>query len=429
MANWNSEYRFNATTQNSGFMWNGAKYVFIVNLTETFGVVDNISSVLARLVLTDKAKVKDTILQSAFYGYTETIGVTDKTSLVSFFDLMDKFGIKDDISELTVMAFLRDDFSLVEEIKQLTEVVISDNLAVKDNFDVEAFMSLAENMSLDELKPHLESFLKFNDNAFITDRTPQTAETDFLIGETSDRDKAYDWFLPFDMKVDWGKSTIQVMPEAELTSIEMPGIDGSIIENTVYKDRLFQIVAYSEQGMTQQEKEDLKREITRVLDLTKNQSRKLTVQSREVTFDVKYDGAANITEGPSYVRLTAPFRTPPYGYDMFDNILEGSGLIENKGAAPVGVIHTITGPISSLTFTLGDVEYKYSGDIERDSQLIINHETYTCYIQDGFGNKTNALANLSGEFQKIPKGCSVVLSVDDDLKLKFKTTWVTKRLW
>lgn len=429
MANWNSGYNFNATTQDGGFMWNGARNIFLVNLTETFRLVDNILPTLVRLVLTEQAKVRETIAQSAFYGYTERFSATDKMSLSTFFDLMDKLGIKDDVSELTVMAFLQEDLSLVEEIKQLAEVVISDSFAIKDELDVKAFMSLIDSMSLTELEPYMESFLKLNEKAHITDQIPQTAKSDFLIGESNGKDTAYDWFLPFGMKVDWGKSTIQVMPEAELTSIEMPGIDGSIIENTVYKDRLFQIVAYSEQGMTQQEKEDLKREITKVLDLTKEESRKLTVQSREVTFDIKYDGAANITEGPSYVRLTAPFRTPPYGYDMLENVLEGSGLIENKGAIAVGVTHTITGPVSSLAFVLGDIEYTYNGDIESGTQLIINHETYTCYIQDNFGNKTNALANLDGEFQKIPKGQSVVLTVDDDLRSKFITTWTTKRLW
>lgn len=430
MGNYNSGYFYNKEFMDDGLVYNGAEPIILINLTETLHVVDKLGKLLVSYILADnKFAFVETVAQAAFFETAEVFNAQDSADITALFELTDRLEITDIIENLLVEAYLQEDCIIIDQAKQLAEIVVSDNFDANESIDVEAFIEMLQQFELDDLRASIEAAQFLNDKINITDRSPQKSDSDFIIGDFADKDQAYDWFIPFNMKVDWGTSTIQVMPEAELTSIEMPGIDGSIIENTVYKDRLFQIVAYSEQGMSSAEKEDLKREITKVLDLTKKQSRKLTIQSRRVTFDIKYDGAANIVEGPSYVKMLAPFRTPPYGYDMFDNELYNGGMIENIGAIEIGVTHIITGPISSPQFTLGDITYQYNGNIGENEQLVINHEEYTCYLVDAFGTKTNTLADLSGEFQKVPKGGSLILTINNNLKGHIKTVWKNKRLW
>lgn len=432
MANWNSGAIFNAKGGEGGFSWNSKEYILILNLSEVIHVKETLSNVLARLVLAEKGlAVYDAILNTALFDkLAEEIQLDDDVSISLLFELVEQFGLKDEITDLAVLAYLHDRMDIVEEIQILAQLVAEDKFSLQDDTSIEAFLKTLDDFGLTELEQSILAYIETHDSFGLTDHEPRQAISDFLIGAIEDDDRAYDWLIPFNMRVDWGSTKIQVMPEAEITSIEMPGIDGSIVADTVYKDRLFSIVAFSEDGMTLQQKEDLKARITQILDSTKHKTKKLTVQARGTTFDVKYEGQADIQSGPSFVKGTIPLQVTPYGYSMFPYELYGSGLVDNaNGDTMMRPKHTISGPITNPSFKLGTVTYTWNGTVPAETSLIINHDKYTCYTIDNFGKKKNVLAQLTGDFQAIDAGKSVVLVADENTEGHILTEWVTPVLW
>lgn len=434
MAKWNEKNTiYNRKGSNGGFSWNSDFYITVHQLNDTVVLSENMPAIYALFILSDNpVKILDSLEFSAFFDkFSENINLIESDASVSIlFEIADSLGIKDQISDFAVFAYLEDKVSLLEELKTFAQILATENIKVEEITSINALLSLIQNMGLDDLFDELLSFIETHDTIGLTDHDPRQAISDFLIGAIDDDDRAYDWLIPFNLRVDWASTDIQVMPEAELTSIEIPGEDGSIIVDSVYKDRLFKITAFSEDGMTMSEREDLKKRITQVLDSTKHQTKKLTVQATSTSFDARYDGQADIRNGPSYVKAVIPLRIGPYGYDMFGQELYGNGLVSNiRGDAPMRPVFTIKGPISNPSFKLGAITYRWNGSISSEQSLIINFDAMTCYITDNLGNKTNALSNFVGEFQSIEAGKSLALVADENTANKIMTTWKTPVLW
>lgn len=429
MANWNSGVYFNRDVNEYGFMWNGAKWITLKNMRETITMTDDIPRVLALLALTERGEAGDDAEPGARLAFSEAFSADDNMTYIAFFELADSLGIKDAVTDLIVLAYLTDNGAVLDEVRLFAELLTGDSFSVEDVSTVEAFLELAQDFELNELVPVLEAFLPQYEEFGMTDHAPKKAVSDFFIGAYGGIDRAYDWLIPFDLRIDWSKTELPIMPEAELTTIEMPGSDGSIVADTTYKDRLFKLVGYSVDGLTSRQKENLKRKLTAVLDATKHQTKKLTVQARGTSFDVKYTDQLEISEGPSYIRAEIPFHTGPYGQDMFDHELRGSGLVYNEGDIEMGVTHIITGGVSNPAFTLGTVSYRYNGEVPENYTLTVNHDMYTVYLTDPFGKKTNALKDFAGEFQKIPAGKSVALTADENTEAHILTKWINRVLW
>lgn len=429
MAKYNEGHVYNASTDENGFFYNGLTYAKILQLRENVNLADSLPRTTAKLLIVEYQKIKDALLFNALFKFNDEFEFSDKSTVDVLFDIIEPLNIDETFSQLLALAFLNDKFNIFDQVKQLALFIKNEELSIEDIPNLSTFFSLLDEQKLDDLSHSLNISLAIHEILGATDKEPKKAISDFLVGAIENLDQAYDWLVPLYLKIDWASTEIQVMPETETTTIEMPGTDGSIVEDTTYKNRMFQLVGFSEQGLTKQQKEDLKADITEVLNATKNQTKKLTIQSRGTSFDVKYDGQANITEGPSYVKATIPFRASPYGYETFEHELEGRGLIDNYGVADMGTVHKIKGPIQNPTFVLGDKTFTWNGAVPEDKTLVINNGMLTCYLVDALGNKTNARADLEGDFYKIPAGQSVVLNADDNTAENMVTTWAIRLLW
>ncbi len=415
-----------------GFTWNSKYFLFTVRLNDTLKMVDGLSEQLARLVLADQPLTfYEDLVNAAFYASAEQFSMVEDDPKVSLlFAIAEQFGVKDDLTDYLVSLFLDEKFEVIEKIKLAASLLADEDWDLNESIKAQAYYFLRDKFGIEDdgITYFMELFL--HDRFGLTDREPRTAWSDFLIGNLDTLDKSVDYFLPFEMIVDWKDTSIQVAPEAELTRIGAAGIEGETIVSTNYRNRLFEIVCYSSDGMTIQEKEDLKSKIVDILNTTKKESKKLTVQSRGTSFDVRYTGAADIKEGPSFVKMTAQFETGPYGFDMFENELEGSGLIDNSyGDAALGPLFTIKGPVTNPGFRLGGSYFRWNGTVQSGISLCIDFERMTCYTENNFGQKTNALAKLSGEFIKIDAKSSIVLVADSNTESRITTTWRTPVLW
>lgn len=237
-----------------------------------------------------------------------------------------------------------------------------------------------------------ESAIRFLDSASFSD-------TDFAITSQSDFDSAFDWFLPLPMKVDWANTSLQIVPTSESEYVDMPNVDGSMVQNTTYKNRSFSFVLYSNDGLSDGEKDDIKQKIAKILDRTKSGFKKLSIPPSDHYFEVKYSGSASIQDGPSFVKATLPFEVKPYSHPMFPTNQIGSGTITNNGLKACGLRIEISGPISSPSFTVKSGEsskqFTWGSSLAESEKLIIDGESMICYKMDSTGEKTNGITSLS----------------------------------
>lgn len=408
------------------------KSSILFRIAESFGIKDEMLYLTVLATLNEKISLLQQLELVVELFQEQELQFKEELDLTVFFEMLDKFKLQDLKQALFATMAISDRFKMLEtkideyvKLKQTDEFWMDD----KKRIALTAFMKETDKFTAKELDTVLKAFLPQYDTFAMTDREPRRAISDFMIGNVDDLERAYDWLIPFNLMVDWDETDIPIMPRAELTTIEIPGVDGSIVADSVYKDRVFKIAAYTQDGLTAIEKEEMKTKITQILDSTKYKSKKLTVQTRGTSFDVRYEGDAKITPGPSFVKAVIPFHTTPYGRDMFDSEIKGAGLVFNEGDTATGPKHIIEGPIQTPIFYLGAVSYQWNGFVPEGKRLIIDHQRKTCYVEDNFGNKTNGLAKLAGNFQMLPAHTSTVLNAPDNVAKALTTTWYNRVLW
>lgn len=426
---YNKSLKYNFSIPDGGATYNSAGIEVLVNLFETLKFLDSHGKVIVQRLITEKIFLSDFMEWFVFQNESEYFHLDETINNFALFDLIDNQGVSDVFSNLLISLFLLDKQQTVDEIRELNAIIEKEEVFdFTDTPIIEALVKIADEYGLEEAEKILAYISQF-DTVRATDKEPRKAISDFLIGQVEDYDRAFDWIIPFDMKVNWRDSSIQVMPQTESSYIDMPEKDGSIIENTVYKNRLFSIVAYSELGLSISEKEQLKREIAQILDATKNNPKKLTFMASNMSFDVQYSGSAEITEGPSFVKATIPFESAPYGYPLFDQEVYGTGLLVNDGDEDSGCVHKISSGAVNPSWQLGTITYTWSGTVPEDTTLFVDHNNYTCYLETVEGTRTNVIDKLTGEFQTIPKASSVAITALRNTGDYLITTLKEKILW
>lgn len=427
--NYNSGRQYNHNNTLQGAFYNSSNIAKLIQIFDSFYSKEPTLNIVAAMIVFEYPKFKDILENFAEFEFGDEFFFESGIKNFALFDFFENQYTRDVLSGIIASLFINDKYSSIDQINKLNAIISKvENTNFSEIDKIEAIIDEAENQGITEAKELFSNMLLF-DLVGMTDREPRSAVSDFLIGKIDDKDTAYDWLSPFDMKVDWRSSSIQVMPQSESDYIEMPGVDGSTPSETTYKNRAFNLVAFSELGLTIEEKEQLKSDIARILDSTKNQSKKLVFQNSSTAFDVKYSGAADIAEGPSYVKATIPFEASPYGYPLFDQEVFGSGLLINDGIADSGCVHKITGPISNPSFKLGNISYSFNGSVPDHTTLVIDHTNYTCYFETVSGTRTNQLSNLTGEFQSIPKESSVAIVCNENTESHIMTTLKERILW
>lgn len=293
-----------------------------------------------------------------------------------------------------------------------------DNVRVSESYDIEITVVVHGK----------EALVRFVDSA-------AHSETDFCVGNQSTGDRAYDWFLPLPMKVDWSSTSVQVMPTSESEYTDMPNVDGSMVGNTTYKNRSFSFVLYSNDGLSDTEKNDLKGKIAKILDSTKSGFKKLSIPPSDHYFDVKYSGSASIQDGPSFIKATLPFEVKPYSHPIFQQKITGQGTLTNGGLKDCGLFVEISGPVSNPSFMVsvsGAKTYSvsYSGDISSGSKLVIDNESMLCYSIDQNGAKKNEITKLTfSDFIKLTPGQSALVKPSENVKNRITCSINESYIW
>ena len=423
---YNTKKIYNAPEEKGGAKYNSAIFFVLVNVFEAMAADDKLGDMLAKAILSDEIGVRAIIEQYSMKKLEEMLSGQDKPEVLAYHKLDETASVKSMFNDIVVSLYFKEEFSTLEEFMRAINFL--EKLNFKEQIDTTAFQKVLDSIKTKEISQALAKIVNREYTA-ATDHQPVKAISDFLIGYMDNMDRAFEYFFPLGMMYDAEKSSIQVMPAAENTYIEMPYMDGTTIENTVYKNRFFNIVAWSQDGMTIAQKEQLKADIVRLLDATKDGPHKLTFQKSDISFDVKYSGNADIKEGPTFVKATLPFEAPPYGHPTFNQAVHDSGLIVNRGDAPAFPIVTIEGPCNNPSFQLGSVNYVWNGSVPSGSKLVVDHENMTCYTEDKNGNKVNGMAKLTGQFQSIEPKKSMQIDVFDSAIGRTTTKIQERILW
>ena len=437
MANYNSGFVYNKMPADGGFIYNSGVYVVTFRISDAFYSSDAVTRLSCISVVYESARSTDAPLMTTRYLLTDEVEVSDSTATArAMFSLTESLRITDAVSTMIASLLITDRFKMLDSVSRLATLIAkTETAAFMDVSSVRALIRTIDSFGMSDLAEFIRSIISIRDTAFASDTDPKTAIADFVIGdptqvgEGDDLDAAFDWILPFGLMVDWKNSVFPRAPEAESDEIQIAGLDGETLEHTRYRNRQFNVVAWSEDDLSQQEKDALIRQITEILDATKNQTKTLTFARTGVSFDVKYDGELNIEEAPSFIRATIPLNASAYGYNRFEKQLTGSGLIQNAGIARVGVVNRIAGECVNPSFAMGDFDISWTGTIPAGSYLFIDHGKEVCYLQDSFGNKTNARQYLNGEFVKIPVGGTIIITANDCTEAHLVTTWYDRFLW
>lgn len=428
MAKYNTAKRYNTNGAKGGAIYNVETYILVLKLNENIDFLEELQIPLAKLILSEKLNWIDALGANVENFLSGTMSFVDSApQLDAFFEALERVGLIDKITELIVDLAINEDYSLIEEMEQFAEIFAELDFHLEDTANLEAFIETADEYGFEELAELFANILTFHDFN-MTDKQPKSAISDFYV--TKDEDGIFDIIKPFNLIVDYSKTKISFMPEATDTISELVGIDGEIVQDTVYRSRMFDIFAVTEQGLTLVEKEEIKKEISEILHSIKTGTKVITFANNETEFDVKYSGLADIvTDAPGWMRFELPLKSPSsYGRKQFNKDIKGSGLMENTGVIPTGPLVKITGPCENPAFLMGDVTIEWKSTIAANETLYIDMENETCYKINANGEKINAMKHFNGEFKKIPVG-SLVLEANQATEEHISATWIERVLY
>ncbi len=423
MANYNSGIKYNVMPGSGGARYNSAPFVFRVVIRDDFLFSDEITVDFGKYILSDGVLALDSSDSNAVYTLKTTVNIEDDDIKYSgLFAVAENMNVVETVLNQYASLFFTEHFNAFENgLFQLNEIIAQENLQFKELSEIEAVLNALDFAEFEDAYNVFFSIFR-QENMNLTDYPPRTSESDFYV--TKGEGGVGDVLMPFNLIIDYSRTNIDFMPEAEDTSVSIMGIDGEIVQDTVYKSRKFDIFAVSQDGLSLEEKEQIKKQIAKILNSVKKGKKILTFADQSTSFEVKYSGLASATNKPSWVDFEIPLKSESaYGYSQFVKSLDGSGLISNNGDKEIGVVIKIKGSITNPSFLLGDRAFTWNGKINANETLVIDTNTISCYKILSNNTKENAKKYLDGEpDKKIPIG-SVALTISGNIESHFHTEW------
>lgn len=201
------------------------------------------------------------------------------------------------------------------------------------------------------------------------------------------------------------ESSIPSMPEALETSATIAGRDGDVPLSTTYGPMSFELVLYTEDNLTPEEK--LKQEIflNRFCNSIKNNTETFVLELAQKFYKIKYNGLLNKENYPKFLKFTLPFKSSKsFAYDVKKNTAYGNNTFESNTIEPTGFECVIKGPAIKPIISLNDYSIEYNNTILDDESLIIDTNNSTAVLVNSEGTRVNAMRYYNHQFPKILNG-------------------------
>ena len=284
-----------------------------------------------------------------------------------------------------------------------------------------------------EAREKLRHFKGLNGENNITAQGTMTSTLDLTLYNVAEEDfdiyiskKGYFGALKYDINnlIDFMESNIPSIAEATESSVKIAGRDGDISLNTVYEPLPFEIVCYTEDNLTPEEKIIEEQKITSLLNSIKNQTKTLFMEREKKFYKVKYSGNLSVVRYPKHLKFTIPLKSSEsYAMNFEESEIIGNGTKVSNTIKDTGAIFTIKGPATKPIISLNNYQMKYNENILEGNSLIINSEDSTITHITSAGVKTNAMRAYNHEFPKIKNGenqLAVSSGIDDEKQVNVK---------
>ena len=225
--------------------------------------------------------------------------------------------------------------------------------------------------------------------------------------------------------ISFSESTIPSMPESAETTVKIAGKDGDISLSTTYEPMLFEIVCYTEDNLSQEQKIKEELKINKFLNGIKNNSVAFGMEAEEKFYNVKYVGALTTTRYPKHIRFSIPLKaSDPYAKFYIKKTITGNATFESDTIKEVGAIFTIEGPATNPRIALNDYQMYYASSLLQGEKLIIDANNSTVTKIDNNENTSNAMGYYNHEFPRIQNGLNELevregISNEEQLKLEW----------
>ena len=284
-----------------------------------------------------------------------------------------------------------------------------------------------------EAREKLRHFKGLNGENNITAQGTMTSTLDLTLYNVAEEDfdiyiskKGYFGALKYDINnlIDFMESNIPSIAEATESSVKIAGRDGDISLNTVYEPLPFEIVCYTEDNLTPEEKIIEEQKITSLLNSIKNQTKTFFMEREKKFYKVKYSGNLSVVRYPKHLKFTIPLKSSEsYAMNFEESEIIGNGTKVSNTIKDTGAIFTIKGPAIKPIISLNNYQMKYNENILEGNSLIINSEDSTITHITSAGVKTNAMRAYNHEFPKIKNGenqLAVSSGIDDEKQVNVK---------
>lgn len=222
--------------------------------------------------------------------------------------------------------------------------------------------------------------------------------------------------------IDPSESDLSTMPSTSDSSVKIAGRDGDVVLSTTYEPIPFNIVCFTEDNLTPEQKIIEEDKVKNFLNYIKNHTIKLGMESRNVYYNVKYSGSLTVVKYPKTLRFSIPLKSSSsYGKKIPSKVITGNNSEISNTIKEVGAEFTILGPASSPIISLNNYMMEFNTDVASGAKLIIDSSKSTVINIDESGIKTNQMLHYNHQFPKIQNGTntlSVLSGIDNENQVK-----------
>lgn len=222
--------------------------------------------------------------------------------------------------------------------------------------------------------------------------------------------------------IDPSESDLSTMPSTSDSSVKIAGRDGDVVLSTTYEPIPFNIVCFTEDNLTPEQKIIEEDKVKIFLNYIKNHTIKLGMESRNVYYNVKYSGSLTVVKYPKTLRFSIPLKSSSsYGKKIPSKVITGNNSEISNTIKEVGAEFTILGPASSPIISLNNYVMEFNTDVASGAKLIIDSSKSTVINIDESGIKTNQMLHYNHQFPKIQNGTntlSVLSGIDNENQVK-----------
>lgn len=210
--------------------------------------------------------------------------------------------------------------------------------------------------------------------------------------------------------IDVTESVIPSMPEATEVAAKIAGRDGDVVLATSYEPISFEIVCYTEDNLSAEEKRKSEAIINKFINEMKQNTKRLGIEQEEKFYDVKYSGNLTVTRFPKCLKYSIPLKASnPFAKFFKKRAVVGNATFDSDTIKEVGGIFTITGPATDPKLSLNNYQMEYEETILDGNKLIIDsgNSTVTLISENSETHeiiKTNAMRYYNHQFPKVENG-------------------------